>query len=59
MPNCPLVGLLRFVAYLCAVVESDVSSPSSSNHPNTWIVRILVYYLRISIRDREHTRTIP
>lgn len=53
MPNCPLVGLMRYVAYLCAMIESDVSSPT------TGIVRILVYYSRISLRDRGHTRAIP
>lgn len=58
MPNCPLVGLMRFVAYLCAMIESDVSSPSSSNRPDTWMVRILAYYSCISLRDRERTRAI-
>lgn len=58
MPNCPLVGLMRFVAYLCVVIESDVNSLNSPNRPDTGIVRILVYYSCISLRDREHTRTI-
>nr|DAU02526.1 MAG TPA: hypothetical protein [Caudoviricetes sp.] len=52
MPNCPSVGPLRFVAYLCAMIESDVNSPT------TGIVRILVYYSCISLRDRERTRAI-
>ena len=59
MPNCPLVGLMRFVAYLCAMIGNDVSSPSSPNRPDTWIVQLLVYYSRISLRDRERTRVIP
>lgn len=55
MPNCPLVGPVRFVAYLCVVVESNVNSLSSPNRSDTWMVRILVYYSCISLRDRKHT----
>lgn len=29
MPNCPLVGLVQFVAYLCATIESDVNDLDS------------------------------
>ena len=53
MPNCPLVGLMRFVAYLCAMIGNDVNS---LNSPTTYR---LVYYSCISLRDREHTRAIP
>ena len=56
MPNCPLVGLLRFVAYLCAMIGNDVNSLNSPNRPDTWMARILVYYSCISLRDRERTR---
>lgn len=59
MPNCPLVGLMRFVVYLCAMIGNDVNSLNSPNHPNTGIVRILVYYSCISLRDRECTRAKP
>ena len=52
MPNWPLVGLMRFAAYLCAMIGNDVNSP---NRPDTWMVRILVYYSCISLRDRERT----
>lgn len=47
---------MRIVAYLCVMVENDVSSLDSPNRPNTWMVRILVYYSCISLRDREHIR---
>ena len=50
---------MRFVAYLCAMVESDVNSPISPNRPDTGMVRILVYYSCISLRDRGHTRAMP
>ena len=50
-----MVGLVRFVAYLCAMIENDVNSLNSPNRPDTWMVRILVYYSCISLRDREHT----
>lgn len=58
MPNCSSVGLIRFVAYLCAMIGNDVNSSNSPNRPNTWMVRILVYYSHISLRDHEHTRAI-
>nr|DAO76527.1 MAG TPA: hypothetical protein [Caudoviricetes sp.] len=44
---------MRFVAYLCAMIGNDVSSPT------TGIVQLLVYYSCISLRDRGHTRAIP
>lgn len=50
---------MQFVAYLCAMIENDVSSPISPNRPDTRTVQLLVYYLRISLRDRERTRAIP
>lgn len=36
MPNCPLLGLVRFVAYLCAMIGNGVNS---LNSPITcWLV---------------------
>lgn len=43
MPNCPLVGPVRFVAYLCAMVESDVNSLNSLNSPTTGLLLVHLF----------------